>query len=93
MYAEIWGQRPHESFISGLPLIGPESPAWVSQFAHVIPKSKYPQIKFNPKYVVLLTMDEHYAYDNLSKDQQIKFHPKADWDKLYELRQTLMEKL
>ena len=93
MYEEIWSQRPHVSFISGLPLMGPECAAWVSQFAHVIPKGKYPQIKFNPEYIVLLTVDEHYAYDNLAKDQQIRFHPKADWGKLYELREKLKDQL
>jgi ribosomal protein L37E len=94
LYLDVWnGTSSHVSFISGLPLMGPEYPAWVSQFAHVIPKSKYPQIQFDKRFIVLLTMDEHYAFDNLSEDQRRRFHPHADWDKLYALREKLMELL
>lgn len=93
MYLDIWEANPHESYISGLPLMGPEYPAWVSQFAHVVPKGKYHQVQFDKRFVVMLTMDEHYAFDNLSEDQRRRFHPQADWDKLYELRDRLMQLL
>ena len=89
MYMEIWKEREHESFLSGIPLMGPEQPAWVSQFAHILPKAKYPTIQYDKRFVVMLTMDEHYAFDNLSEDQRRRFHPTADWDKLYELRENL----
>ena len=93
MYWDIWTVREHKSFISGTPLLDPNQAAWVSQFAHVIPKSKYPQIRFNPEYVVLLTVDEHFGWDNLTDDQRRKFYPYADWDKLEDLKKELIAKL
>lgn len=93
MYEDIWKQRPHVSFISGAPLRPPTDPAWVSQFAHVIPKGRHPKIKFLPEYVVLLTVDEHYAWDNMADDQRRRFYPYADWDKLKDLKEELLDKL
>jgi len=93
MYYNVWNAREHVSFISGYPLQGPTSSMWRSQFAHVIPKSKYPQVKYDDDFVVLLTVDEHHAYDNMTEDQRQKYFGHCDWNKLYNFRDKMLRKL
>ena len=65
MFSSIWNERPHVSFISGVPITnpGPEN------FAHVLAKglNQYPNFRFNPENVVLVTYEEHFIIDSGSQ--------------------------
>jgi len=56
VFMEIWASRPHKSEISGQKL-GKE-PLSV-YFHHILPKSKYPQAKYDPENIILLSLEEH----------------------------------
>jgi hypothetical protein len=60
-FMSIWKKRPHKSEISNLPLIGEPSSAY---FHHILPKSKYPEAKFDEDNIILLTFDEHNNVEN-----------------------------
>ncbi len=60
-FMSIWNKRLHLSEISGLPLIGEPSSAY---FHHILPKSKYPEAKFDEANIILLTFDEHNNVEN-----------------------------
>lgn len=56
LFMEIWATRPHKSEISGT-FLGKE-PLTVF-FHHILPKEKYPQAKYDPENIILLSLDEH----------------------------------
>lgn len=64
MFLRIWEERPHFSEVSGKPLLPMGAEMWHWQFAHILPKGAYPRYKLNPDNIILLTPDEHYAYDH-----------------------------
>jgi len=65
MFETIWNTRPRVSFITGLPL-GMEARSFF--FAHVLPKSTYPDYRLLMENVVLLTFDEHQKWDQRSEE-------------------------
>lgn len=85
MFECIWNTRKKVSFVSGEPL-GAVAFSWY--FAHVLPKSTYPQFRLFDKNIVLLTLDEHTAWDQRSRDK-LRGDPK--WDKMFQLEQELKE--
>jgi hypothetical protein len=73
-FLSIWKKKPHLSEISGIPLIGEPSSAY---FHHILPKSKYPEAKFDEDNIILLTFDEHnnvendiYKYEIINKKRE-----------------------
>lgn len=74
-FMEIWATRPHKSEISGT-LLGKE-PLTVF-FHHILPKEKYPQAKYDPENIILLTLDEHtnvesdiYRYELINEKRKL----------------------
>lgn len=71
LFRKIWKQRPHVSEISGT-YLGKE--ALSVYFHHILPKSKYPELRNLDENIILLTADEHanveadvYRYDEINK--------------------------
>lgn len=62
----IWETRPHNSFVTGLPIYE----ATAANFAHVAAKGKYPALRLNPRNIVLLTFREHQLFDQGTQDQR-----------------------
>lgn len=90
LYRQIWGERSHVSFVSGKPIKN-FSPA---HFAHVLPKGKWPRMKYSKENIVLLTYEEHYLYDFGTQHQRAMYAKRtgADWKKLDDLKDSLRAK-
>lgn len=86
MFEAIWASRPHRSFVSGKPL-GNEAKAHF--FAHVLGKGAYPSFRLLMENVVLLTEDEHYAWD-FGGREKLKSDPA--WDKMFDLELKLKQR-
>tara|TARA_R110002167_G_scaffold149240_3_gene342471 strand:+ start:147 stop:554 length:408 start_codon:yes stop_codon:yes gene_type:complete len=74
LFKEIWKERIHKSEVSGK-YLGKE--AYSTYFHHILPKSKYPEIKMDKENIILLTADEHanvesdmYRYDLINKKRK-----------------------
>jgi len=85
MFETIWNTRSRVSFITGLPL-GMEARSFF--FAHVLPKSTYPNYRLLMENVVLLTFDEHQSWDQKGRDA-LRSDPR--WNKMFELERKLKE--
>lgn len=86
MFNAIWQTRPNVSFVSRT-ILGNEAKAQF--FSHVLPKSTYPAFRLNMDNIVLLTAEEHYLWDNGSRD---KLRQNPRWDKMFELEQKLKDR-
>lgn len=80
LFKQIWRERSHKSEVSGT-YLGKE--AYSTYFHHILPKSKYPEIKMDKENIILLTTDEHanvesdiYRYDLINEKRKylIKKH-------------------
>lgn len=58
-------------------------------FAHILPKAqnKYPLFKLMKENIIVMSYDEHYAWDN--KRSSLKDNPKWKW--VFELESELLE--
>ena len=85
IFDSIWSERPHYSQSSG-ELIYAANPG---NFMHVLAKglNKYPKFKGNKQNIVLVTEEEHYAFDFAR--HEIKDDPKWQW--VFELEASLKE--
>ena len=70
-FEKIWKKRPHRSEISGKYLGKTASSGY---FHHILPKSKYPEIRMDEENIILLTLDEHanvesdmYKYEKINQ--------------------------
>ena len=97
LFLQLWQDRPHVSFLSGIPLDEFD----VSCFLHVLAKgqNKYPKFKLYPKNIVFGTPLEHFLYDNGTMDSRARYKMElmdmgydCDWEKIWKLRDTLKEK-
>jgi hypothetical protein len=74
VFYAIWKKRPHLSEVSDNYLgIEPLS----AYFHHILPKSKYPELKLIEENIILLTLDEHanvesdmYKYEEVNKRRE-----------------------
>jgi len=91
LFKEIWLERIHYSELTGKPLSFYQ---WHSQFAHILPKGKYPEARLDKENIILLTPEEHSLYDAGTEDQRIRYAQKngTSWDKLYKKRDKLKNK-
>jgi hypothetical protein len=96
LFEALWNTRPRVSFISGIP-VTPEP----STFAHLLSKAqnKYPKFKLYSKNIVFLTRYEHFLLDHGTEELREKYVKDmlsnhgivVDWEKLYTLREILIE--
>lgn len=63
MFEEIWGERPHRSEVSGT-WLGHEGLS--TFFHHILPKSRFPALRYEKENIILLTFQEH---------NQVESHP------------------
>jgi hypothetical protein len=61
LFLEIWSERLHKSEISGQPIYGEALSVY---FDHLLEKSKYPELKFDKKNIVIVTSEEHESRHN-----------------------------
>ena len=78
MFWHIWANQPHYSLISGQPL---GRIAKAHYFAHVLSRAAYPNYKFYPGNIILMTMEEHHIYDR--QTDKARRDPQYDWLFLY----------
>lgn len=60
-FLEIWNERIHCSDVSG-EYLGEEPFSYF--FDHALEKSKFPELRWEKRNIILCTMDEHYAKTN-----------------------------
>lgn len=89
LFFYVWNNRPHISEISGA-YLGHEAVAHF--FAHIIGKGAYPSFKLREDNIVLLTREEHYAFDqgDVTKLPDYEKH-RAKWEELLEKKQLLIQ--
>ena len=75
MFMDIWKKRPHLSEVSGN-YLGMEPLS--TYFHHILPKSKYPELRLVEENIILLTLDEHanvesdmYKYEEVNKRREL----------------------
>jgi len=102
VFHQIWQDREHVSFISGLPLDHLEGQdLWYSIFAHVLAKgqNKYPKFKLYPKNIQMITPYEHHIFDNGTVEDEQEYYITmyrkhgifVDWNKLRALAEELKQ--
>lgn len=65
LFCEIWNERMHLCSNCGVNL-GKDAKTF--HFAHIKPKSTYPQLRLEKSNIKLLCYDCHYAYDFKTKE-------------------------
>ena len=75
VFYAIWKKRPHLSEVSGN-YLGMEPLS--AHFHHILPKSKYPELRLVEENIILLTLDEHanvesdmYKYEEVNKRREL----------------------
>lgn len=77
VFEEIWGERPHVSQVSGKPLLPEYHKLWHWQFAHCRSKGADSSNRLNKDNILLMTWDEHHAWDNAR--HTLKNKPEWEW--------------
>ena len=72
--------RGNESEVSGDKLYGDINSTW---FHHILPKSKYPELRYCVDNIIILTSDEHNAVENGKEYDEVE-RRKADIQKRYD---------
>ncbi len=74
VFYKIWKKQPHLSEVSGN-YLGMEPLS--AYFHHILPKSKYPELRLVEENIILLTLDEHanvesdmYKYEEVNKRRE-----------------------
>lgn len=67
VFMEIWKERPHKSEVSGS-VLWSEPKSWM--FDHLLEKSKYPELKYDKRNIVLVTFEEHERKTNGFPDER-----------------------
>jgi len=83
----MWeSMKEHISFINGEPIYKFS----VSNFSHVLPKAenRYPLFKLYEPNIKLITYNQHFLWDNGSRDDLRKL---PEWDKMFELEEELKQ--
>ena len=89
----ILTQRGKESEISGTKLYGEINSTW---FHHILPKSKYPELRYCMDNIIVLTSDEHHAVENGKDYEEIERRKKniqIRYDELVEETKFYIENL
>lgn len=68
-FLNIWAERPHYSQVSG-GWLGNEIKSWMLD--HLLPKSDYPELKYEKDNIILCTFDEHTRKTNGYPDENHK---------------------
>lgn len=78
-YMEIWDERPHVCYETGVILQAP----YKTMFHHCLLKSKYPQFRYTKENILLLHPDVHsMVHSNIDKCPRVKEYTKMLKEKL-----------
>lgn len=83
MFDWIWENRPHESELTGEPLLSKKHFKWHWQFLHVLPKGSYPKFKLDPRNIMLALPDEHDHQNQYQAFHNRKSELKTIYYRLY----------
>lgn len=96
LFDEIWAERKHVSFVSGIKLEQYNNPTfYVNMFAHVLSKKNYPEFRLNKENIMLVTPEEHMLLDHGSKSQRERYAEDGRWicwEDWFSLKEELKEK-
>lgn len=86
IFTDIAETREWFCFVTGVKL-------WqltATSFAHILPKAlnKYPLMKLDPRNIVLLSDEAHFAWDHTPRSD---LKNKPEWDKMFKLESELKE--
>jgi hypothetical protein len=81
LFKEIWEERKHVSYVSGVEL----GEFNVCFFAHILSKGAYPRYRLRKDNIILLTFDEHQLLDFASH----KINGDPNWDEVMYLKEKL----
>ena len=92
VFYEVWEEANGCSMLSGRPISEPDP----RNFAHIIPKGKYPQATYDKRNIYVVTYYEHFLLDHGTHDMRDKYAEMirqhgvtVDWSKLYHLADKL----
>jgi len=101
MFNEIWKERVHKSFLTGISLDQyAGTPYFPNLFAHVLNKKSYPLYRLVKQNIILLTPEEHNLMDLGTIEKRLNYANKikdlggkCDWMEIYRLREKLILEL
>lgn len=83
MFMLIWSERPHVSYVSGLPLDRWEgTKLFVNLFSHLLPKGKYTEARLDKDNIRLLSPQEHLDWHSLTREKLLGKNP--NWQKVFD---------
>ena len=95
VFREIWATREHRSEISDSPLLPYGHPMWHWQMSHILCRSTYPRLKLSVENIILVTWEEHLAYEHWterSKKRSMYILHAEKWEQLFARKQELKER-
>lgn len=63
VFLEIWDEREHISELTGKPLLPKGDAKWHFQFLHILPKSRFPELRLDKDNILLGLPEEHDHQD------------------------------
>lgn len=97
IFTIIWNNSNKKCTLTGRDLswIIPNTPYWYSCFAHILPKGKYPGLKYDINNIMLVHPETHYQLDFGTHESRVKnlgITAINMWDKkVIELKQKINE--
>jgi len=88
LFKKLISERPHVSFISGLPIENIN----YSNCMHVLSKKMFPKFRLHEKNIVFGTSYEHFLYDQGTEEQRQAYSNRVFtcvWKRLYDLQSEL----
>lgn len=74
-FLSVWIKRPHKSELDSTYLGNTHLSIY---FHHILPKKKFPQAKYDPENIILLTLDQHsnvesdmYRYPEINRRREL----------------------
>ena len=88
VFERVWNNRPHKSQLSGKKIYD----ARPGNFAHLWPKGKYPEFRLLDINICLLTLEEHFLFDQGTEEQRKKYADEnnCDWEVIEILKQAVL---
>ena len=92
LFIEIWNNSDKKCQLTGenLSWIKPFTSYWFSCFAHILPKGRYPHIKYNIKNILLVHPEVHHHLDHGTDDSRLKRIGQGGVDKWERLKSEML---
>ena len=96
VFEQVYERADGCSEISGLPVY----PVTNMNFAHILPKGKFPELCYDPENVLFVTANEHTLLDHGTHDQRMRYATMmagykvtVNWNKFYDKKDELGQKV